>query len=85
MLLETGGAARFQIPPFEGVTLREAPRAEKLILDGQQRLTSLPQVLKTVEPVETRDEKGREINLVCIVERRTSSRGTLAATLLRMT
>src|SRR6185437_5889021 len=61
MLLETGGSARFQIRPVEGVTLSAGQRAERLILDGQQRLTSLTQVLKTSTPVETRDEKGREI------------------------
>ena len=34
---------------------------EKLILDGQQRLTSLTQVLISEHPVQTRDEKKREI------------------------
>src|SRR4030088_2261114 len=48
MLLETGGEAKFQVRPVEGV---ELPRdgealAEQLILDGQQRLTSLTQVLR---------------------------------------
>src|SRR5919206_4306349 len=45
MLLETGGEARFQIRPVEGVELRNSGiPAEQLILDGQQRLTSLTQV-----------------------------------------
>ena len=61
MLLETGGDARFQIRSVEGVKLSDAPSAERLILDGQQRLTSLTQVLKLPEPVTTRDEKKREI------------------------
>ena len=61
MLLETGGEARFQVRPVEGVSLTADRRAERLILDGQQRLTSLTQVLKLREPVSTRDEKKREI------------------------
>src|ERR1017187_10067780 len=46
MLLETGGEARFQERPIEGVSPPAGSRTEKLILDGQQRLTSLTQVLK---------------------------------------
>jgi uncharacterized protein with ParB-like and HNH nuclease domain len=41
MLLETGGEAKFQIRPVEGITLDPSVNAERLILDGQQRLTSL--------------------------------------------
>jgi uncharacterized protein with ParB-like and HNH nuclease domain len=41
MLLETGGEARFQVRPVEGVSVSKANGAEMLILDGQQRLTSL--------------------------------------------
>jgi hypothetical protein len=59
-LLETGGEARFQVRPVEGVTVANS-QADKLILDGQQRLTSLTQVLKSQAPVITRDEKKREI------------------------
>jgi hypothetical protein len=61
MLLETGGEAQFQVRPVEGVFLPGAKQAERLILDGQQRLTSLTQVLKSPAPVTTRDEKKREI------------------------
>ncbi|MDA1142648.1 MAG: DUF262 domain-containing protein [Planctomycetota bacterium] len=64
MLLETGGTARFQIRLVEGVEF--APPAtvtvENLILDGQQRLTSLTQVLKLIAPVSTKDDKGREVS-----------------------
>src|SRR5579864_5950411 len=61
MLLETGGETRFQVRPVEGVELggNAASQAEQLILDGQQRLTSLAQVLKLKKPVATRDEKKR--------------------------
>ncbi|ARP96808.1 DUF262 domain-containing protein [Bordetella genomosp. 13] len=62
MLLETGGETRFQIRPVEGVKLpSEASAAELLILDGQQRLTTLTQVLAIDGPVATRNEKGRAI------------------------
>lgn len=62
MLLETGGDTRFQIRPVEGVKLPEnAAAAELLILDGQQRLTTLTQVLAIDGPVATRNEKGRAI------------------------
>src|SRR3984885_5089091 len=39
MLLETGGAARFQVRPIENVSfVGKLPDPEQLILDGQQRL-----------------------------------------------
>lgn len=65
MLLETGGQTRFQVRPVEGVDLppNSAGLAEELILDGQQRLTSLTQVLKLDKPVATRDAKKRELRL----------------------
>jgi hypothetical protein len=65
MLLETGGETRFQVRAVEGVDLppRSAGLAEELILDGQQRLTSLTQVLKLDKPVATRDAKKRELQL----------------------
>jgi hypothetical protein len=62
MLLETGGETRFQIRPVEGVKLPDhAAAAELLILDGQQRLTTLTQVLSIDGPVATRNEKGKAI------------------------
>jgi hypothetical protein len=61
MLLETGGDARFQLRLVEGVSLPPVKEAEKLILDGQQRLTSLYQVLRLTGPVATSDEKNHEI------------------------
>lgn len=63
MLLETGGAARFQIRLVEGVRLTpdKTSAVENLILDGQQRLTSLTQVLKLTAPVNTKDDNGREV------------------------
>ena len=62
MLLENGGDARFKVRPVEGVdTDRSGDQVEKLILDGQQRLTSLTQVLKLKRPVQTKDDKNRVI------------------------
>ena len=61
MLLESGGDARFQVRLVEGLTPPAGKSVEWLILDGQQRLTSLTQVLKLTGPVLTRDETKREI------------------------
>lgn len=61
MLLETGGEARFQLRPVEGVYLPVGANAELLILDGQQRLTTLTQVLALKSAVKTRTEKGKPI------------------------
>lgn len=63
MLLETGGEAKFQVRPVEGVTLPPGTAdAELLILDGQQRLTTLTQVLSLKSTVKTRTEKGKPID-----------------------
>jgi hypothetical protein len=61
MLLETGGETKFQVRLIEGVELNKSIEPEQLILDGQQRLTSLTQVLRTAAPVTTRDATKREI------------------------
>jgi hypothetical protein len=63
MLLEAGGEVRFETRPVEGLeTIVPKDRVpEKLILDGQQRLTTLTQALGLTEPVETRTSKGKKI------------------------
>ena len=61
MTLETGGDVRFQVRPIENVILEEDVEPEKLILDGQQRLTSLTQVLALKAPVKTFDHKKAEV------------------------
>lgn len=63
MLLEAGGEVRFQTRPIEGLeSLIPKGRApEKLVLDGQQRLTTLTQALVLDEPVQTRTSKGKKI------------------------
>ena len=63
MTLENGGKdVRFKPRPIEGTdeSVRQV-KPETLILDGQQRLTSLFQALKAENPVETRDSKGKVI------------------------
>jgi len=63
MLLETGGDAKFQVRPVEGVSLpHDKGKVEHLILDGQQRLTSLIQVLRLHKPVKTKNAQKREIS-----------------------
>lgn len=62
MVLQMGGdGVRFLPRPFEGVRLQPAPKPETLVLDGQQRLTSLYLTLKSGRPVPTRTEKNQDI------------------------
>jgi hypothetical protein len=73
MLLETGGDIRFQTRPIENVSFNgNSPEPEKLILDGQQRLTSLTQVLRLNGPVHTQDEKGKAIRRYYYLDIQTS-------------
>ena len=46
MMLRTGGDVRFKLRPVEGATPLAGVQPERLILDGQQRLTSLFQSLR---------------------------------------
>lgn len=56
MLLQTGGTeVRFKPRAVEGVSLLNGVKPERLILDGQQRLTSLYGALMSDAPVETKD------------------------------
>jgi len=62
MLLETGNESiRFKTKPVEGVKLDAPVKPDLLILDGQQRITSLYQAIIKNEVVSTRNEKGYEI------------------------
>jgi hypothetical protein len=63
MLLESGGNFRFQTRPVEGLegAIPQDAEPEKLILDGQQRLTTLTQTLAMDGPVNTRTPKGKKI------------------------
>lgn len=57
MLLEHGGAVNFRTRPLEGASPGSCD-PEFLVLDGQQRLTSLFQSLMSGAPVTTKDAKG---------------------------
>jgi hypothetical protein len=63
MMLETGGGGvRFKPKPLAGVGLVQHPQPEQLLLDGQQRLTSLFQSLKSTQPVGTLDPRGHKLH-----------------------
>jgi len=63
MLLETGNEnIRFKTKPVEGVPDVNGAKPEMLILDGQQRITSLYQAIITNKAVNTRNAKGYAIN-----------------------
>lgn len=56
MTLHTGNpSVRFKPRPLEGVSLPEGTEPEFLLLDGQQRITSLYLALRSGAPVPTRD------------------------------
>jgi hypothetical protein len=62
MLLETGNEnIRFKTNPVEGVIGLNGTKPEMLILDGQQRITSLYQAIITNRVVNTRNSKGYEV------------------------
>ena len=62
MLLETGGEhVNFKPRPMAGANIPHDSKPDDLILDGQQRLTSLYGALKCSTPVETRDTKRKPI------------------------
>ena len=51
----------FKARVLEGVASPATPAPDTLLLDGQQRLTSLFQALKSRDPVATRDSRGNEL------------------------
>lgn len=62
MLLQTGSEeVAFKPRLVEGVELDIIPKPERLILDGQQRITSLYQALYMDKPVETTDGRKRKV------------------------
>jgi hypothetical protein len=62
MLLESGNeSVRFKTKPIEGVKLESELTPDLLILDGQQRITSLYQTVINNEIVSTRNDKKYEI------------------------
>jgi hypothetical protein len=67
MFLEAGKVP-FKPRLFEGVTLQPAPTPKMLVLDGQQRLTSMYLALRSGRAVKTRTEKGQEIHRVYFLD-----------------
>jgi len=65
MLLQTGGdGVQFQPRPVQGVKLDGDVEPEYLILDGQQRMTSLYLSLLSGQAVSTKTSRGRGIERV---------------------
>ena len=63
MFLEYGhGSIHFKHKPIEGSPANPGTEPDELILDGQQRLTSLYNALYSRNPVHTKTEKGKEID-----------------------
>src|SRR5690349_3273432 len=64
MTLRTGGEVRFKPRPVEGAIFKgDPPEPERLLLDGQQRLTSMFQALMLMHTIRTRDSKRREVEV----------------------
>ncbi|WP_329094365.1 DUF262 domain-containing protein [Actinomadura citrea] len=62
MTLETGpDGAGFKARTLAGATDTTGGREEELLLDGQQRMTSLFQALRSGRPVDTRDLRGKDL------------------------
>jgi hypothetical protein len=76
MLLKTGNdQVRFKPKPIEGVTVPEGTDAELLLLDGQQRLTSLTQALTGDGVVDTKDARGKLLSRKYYVDIRLALEG----------
>ncbi len=67
MFLEAGGVP---LKPrlLEGVNLDPAPLPKTLVLDGQQRLTSMFLALRSGRPVKTTTEKGEDVERVYFLD-----------------
>ena len=62
------GSVPFKPRLFEGVTLKPEPLPQNLVLDGQQRLTSMYLALRSGSSVKTKTEKGEEIHRVYFLD-----------------
>ncbi|GAA3389958.1 GmrSD restriction endonuclease domain-containing protein [Streptomyces roseoviridis] len=62
MTLQSGGDVRFKHRPIEGATPPPGTEPETLVLDGQQRLTSLFQSIRLGRPVETQDVRKQRVS-----------------------
>ncbi len=61
LTLKTGGGVKLKPRPIEGAPVEaERREPEELLLDGQQRTTSLYQAVMRAEPVDTKTAKGKK-------------------------
>lgn len=76
MLLKTGNdQIRFKPRAVEGTTVPEGTSAEYLLLDGQQRLTSLTQALTGEGIVDTKDTRGKKLSRRFFIDMRLAIEG----------
>lgn len=76
MLLKTGNSqVRFKPRAIEGVDLPAGTEAKFLLLDGQQRLTSLTQALSGDGKVDTKDSRGKLLDRRYLVHMETALSG----------
>jgi hypothetical protein len=76
MLLETGNdQVRFKPKALTGTSVPQGKNPQLLLLDGQQRLTSLTQALTGTGIVETKDAKGKLIKRRYYVDMRSAVQG----------
>lgn len=76
MLLETGNdQVRFKPKPITGTSVSVGKEPQLLLLDGQQRLTSLTQALTGTGVVQTKDAKGKLIKRRYFVDMRAAIDG----------
>lgn len=73
MLLKTGSSqVRFKPRPIEGVDVAVDTEAKFLLLDGQQRLTSLTQALSGEGVVNTKDSRGKLLDRRYLIHMQTA-------------
>lgn len=76
MLLETGSdQVRFKPKPITGTAVPAGKEPQLLLLDGQQRLTSLTQAMTGMGIVQTKDAKGKFIKRRYYVDMRVALEG----------
>ena len=68
--LQAGGEVKFKPRPLEGIDMREIRHSSpsELLLDGQQRLTSLYQSIYSKAPVRTLNSRGKEIDRLYYID-----------------
>ncbi|WP_191562881.1 GmrSD restriction endonuclease domain-containing protein [Janibacter melonis] len=77
MLLKTGNEqVRFKPRPIEGVDMAQGSEAKMLLLDGQQRLTSLTQALSGSGAVATKDSRGKLLDRRYLIQMETALLGS---------